>query len=101
MRCRGFTLTELLVVLAVVIIVAFLASPPLFTWMTRQRVEQVAIQFFSDLKYARRTAEVQGAVGIKPQNTNPTEVNTPLRRIYVALNVDNNEYRIYLSLIHI
>jgi len=95
MRNRGFTLTELLVVMAIAVIVAFLASPPLFTWMTRQRVEQVATRFLSDLKYARRIAEVQGAIGIKPTVTTPAEVNTPIRKIYVALNVDENEYRIY------
>ena len=96
MRDSGFTLTELLVVMAIVIIIAFLASPPFYTWLTRQRVEQVALQFFSDLKYARRTAEVQGAQGIEPENpASPTLVDTPTRRIYVALNKNYNEYRIY------
>jgi prepilin-type N-terminal cleavage/methylation domain-containing protein len=97
MQRRGFTLVELLVVTAIGFIIALLASPPLFTWMTRQKVEQSGIQFLSDLKYARREAEIQGAVGIMPQDpvNNPTIIDTPIRRIYVALNTQENEYRIY------
>jgi len=96
MRNSGFTLTELLVVMAIVIIIAFLASPPFYTWLTRQKVERVAVQFFSDLKDARRIAEVQGAVGIGPDDpSTPSLVETPARRIFVALNRGEHEYRIY------
>ncbi len=92
---NGFTLVELLVVISAGILLMALATPPFLSWMTRQKVEERTNKFFTDLKFARMEAERQGAIGIMPDAVNPALIDTSERRIYVALNISNNEYRIY------
>jgi prepilin-type N-terminal cleavage/methylation domain-containing protein len=53
---KGFTLFEMLGVLAVIGIVAIFAIPNMSAWIERNRVEAVARQIYFDLQFARSKA---------------------------------------------
>jgi len=101
MKNRGFSLVELLVVIAILITLLALALPPFIKWVHRQKVENEAVQLYTDLKYAQTEALRQGEIGIQ-ENTvtladGGTEVQAAIRerKIYVAFNTQNNSYRIF------
>ncbi|WP_277187079.1 GspH/FimT family pseudopilin [Caballeronia sp. BR00000012568055] len=58
---RGFTLTELCVVLAVMAIVATFAMPSFFAWQLRDQIDARARALFSTLSLARAEAIRRGA----------------------------------------
>ncbi|MET0332622.1 MAG: GspH/FimT family pseudopilin [Dyella sp.] len=60
-RCRGFTLTELLVTVAVASILAMIAVPSFLTLMRRQRVAGSYNSLVASLQYARTEAINRGA----------------------------------------
>ena len=67
---RGFTATELLIVIAIAAILASIAAPSMVRIMQTNRVATEATQFVSDLQYARSEAIRQGGnVTICPSTT--------------------------------
>lgn len=64
-RERGFTLIELMVVVALVAIVLSLAAPSFTGTLARKRLEGVATELSTDIQYARsEAAQRNAAVGI-------------------------------------
>lgn len=60
-RHRGFTLIELIVVLAVTAILATLAAPSFTDQFARRRIEGVATELSTDLQFARTQAVANGS----------------------------------------
>lgn len=64
-QARGFTLVELLVVIALVAIILALAAPSFTGTLARKRLEGVASELATDLQYARSEAVQRNrAVGV-------------------------------------
>lgn len=64
-QSRGFTLVELLVVIALVAIILALAAPSFTSTLARKRLEGVASELATDLHYARSEAMQRNAsVGV-------------------------------------
>ena len=59
-RQRGFTLTEILVVIFIVGLVATFAFPAMSTFLTTQAVRSSSYDLFADLIYARSEAIARG-----------------------------------------
>lgn len=59
-RCRGFTLTELLIVVALVAIILALSGPPLADYIRVQRLKGIAAELATDLAFARSEAVSRG-----------------------------------------
>jgi len=59
--CRGLTLIELLVALAVVGVIATMAAPSFREFIATQRLKSVQAQLVTDLQFARSLAVSQGA----------------------------------------
>ena len=67
---RGFTATELIIVIAIVAVLAAIASPSLVRIMQTNRIATEATQFVGDLQYARSEAIRQGGnVTLCPSTT--------------------------------
>ena len=60
-RLRGFTLIELMVVVALVSVILALAIPSFTGMLARKRLEGVALELGTDLQYARSEAVQQNA----------------------------------------
>ncbi len=60
MRSRGFTLTEALVVIFIIGVLAAIAFPAMTTFLTTQAVRSTAYDLFADLIYARSEAISRG-----------------------------------------
>ena len=60
---KGFTMIEVMVVVAIIAILASVALPSFSGTLERQRVRSTVETFVSDLRLARSTAEAQGARG--------------------------------------
>lgn len=96
MNKKGVTLIELIVVLAIVGILLGLAAPPFFTWLGESRLENNALQLYSDLKWAQSLAQEQGEVGILQQASTGMNTAQPMkRRVFIAIEPDDGGYRIY------
>ncbi|RMG04805.1 MAG: prepilin-type N-terminal cleavage/methylation domain-containing protein, partial [Nitrospirae bacterium] len=96
MNHRGVTLIELIVVLAIAGILLGLAAPPFFSWLGESRLENNALQLYSDLKWAQSVAQEQGEVGISQQaNAGFTTAQALKRRVFIAIEPDDGGYRIY------
>ena len=64
-RASGFTLIELMVVVALVAIILALAAPSFTSTLARKRMEGVASELATDLQYARsEAAQRNAAVGV-------------------------------------
>jgi type IV fimbrial biogenesis protein FimT len=62
---RGFTLIELMVVMALVAIILAIAAPSFTTTVTKRRMEGVAAELSTDIQYARsEAAQRNAAVGV-------------------------------------
>lgn len=59
-RLRGFTLVELMVVVALVVIVIALAAPSFKRQLDYQRVQSVASEVITDLQFARSESAARG-----------------------------------------
>lgn len=59
---RGFSLVELMVVIAVVGIIAGISAPPIFRYMDSNRLQTNADRLVADLQYARSLSISQGAI---------------------------------------
>jgi type IV fimbrial biogenesis protein FimT len=65
-RQRGFTATELVVVIAIIGILAAMAAPSMSKLMTTQKVRSLSYELFADLTFARSEAIARGrTVSIK------------------------------------
>lgn len=53
---RGFTLVELMIVLAVIAVILTLAAPSLYNYILMQRLKAVSAQLVSDIQFARSEA---------------------------------------------
>ena len=60
-RVRGFTLIELMVVVALIRVILVLAIPSFTGMLARKRLEGVALELGTDLQYARSEAVQQNA----------------------------------------
>ena len=60
---KGFTMIEVMVVVAIITILAAVALPSFSGTLERQRVRNTVETFVSDLTFARTIAEAQGARG--------------------------------------
>jgi type IV fimbrial biogenesis protein FimT len=60
-RQRGFTLIELMVVVAIAAILLTLAAPSFTGYMNKKRVEGVAAELATDIQFARTEAVVRNA----------------------------------------
>ena len=60
-RFRGFTLIELMVVVALISVILVLAIPSFTGMLARKRLEGVALELGTDLQYARSEAVQQNA----------------------------------------
>jgi len=60
-RQRGFTLIELMVVVAIAVILLTLAAPSFTGYMNKKRVEGVAAELATDIQFARTEAVARNA----------------------------------------
>lgn len=60
-RQRGFTLIELMVVVAIAVILTTLAAPSFTGYMNKKRVEGVAAELATDIQFARTEAVARNA----------------------------------------
>lgn len=54
--CRGFTLIELMTVMAIIGIVILITVPNFYNYVSRQRLESAALQIASDIRYLQQIA---------------------------------------------
>lgn len=59
-RCRGFTLLEMMVVVALIGVVLVIAAPSFSTYITTQRLKSVNAALVTDIQYARSEAASRG-----------------------------------------
>ena len=59
---QGFSLIELMVVIAIVGIIAGIAAPPIFRYVDGNRLQTNADRMAADLQYARSLSISQGAI---------------------------------------
>jgi len=72
-RARGFTLIELMVVIAVVAVILALAAPSFSSLILMQRLKAINAQVVTDLQYARSEAVGRGVpVYVKFSNVTPS-----------------------------
>ncbi|WP_456436841.1 pilus assembly FimT family protein [Desulfurobacterium sp.] len=64
MKNRGFTLTELIVAIAVVLILSAIAVPQISTWIHQIKVKQIAEELTSDLMWAQSLAMEKGGSAV-------------------------------------
>lgn len=64
-RSRGFTLVELLIVIALVAVILAIAAPSFTSTVAKKRLEGVAAELATDIQYARsEAAQRNAAVGV-------------------------------------
>ena len=69
----GFTIIELMVVIAIISILATLAIPNFFTWRPKRQLSAATKDVFAVMQYARATALKDNAsVGLLFNKTNET-----------------------------
>ncbi len=75
---RGFTVLELLVALAIVAVLAALATPSFRDYLLNQKLRAAAVRLASDLRWARQSAVGRGGrVVVCPGNENAGCRDTP------------------------
>ena len=71
---RGFTMTELVIVMAILGILAAFAAPAMSRFLQTQRVRSIAYDLFADLSFARSEAISRGH-NVTVQSVNGTDWN--------------------------
>jgi len=84
---QGFSLVEMLIVLAIMGILTTIALPPFFRMVKIKRVEDDASKFQDIIKYAQTLAQKRG-------DTEIIENKVAMRKVYVAVNKANKNIRI-------
>ncbi|OQX63532.1 MAG: hypothetical protein B5M56_02660 [Desulfococcus sp. 4484_241] len=69
MNKRGFTLMEMLIVIAIIGIIAGAVTPTFLRWRTNQQLSQAARQIYSDLQSARMVAIKRNSFAFVSFNT--------------------------------
>jgi prepilin-type N-terminal cleavage/methylation domain-containing protein len=59
---QGFTLIELMVIIAIVGVIAGISAPPIFRYVNSNRLETHADRLAADLQYARTLSISQGTI---------------------------------------
>jgi len=90
---KGITVVEIVVVIAIIALLLGFGTPAFFSWLGQQKVENIAIQLYTDIKWAQSEAQKQGSYGL--DNTDLTDVKTLKRKVFVDLNTTNSSYSIW------
>ncbi len=96
MRQQGVTLIELLVVIGIIMALLALSAPPFMSWLARQRIEDKAVQIYTDLKWAQQEAVRQGEYGVEETvDAMNRRITTLLKRkVYFVFDSATGGYKI-------
>ena len=97
---NGFTLLELVVVLAIMVVLTAIAIPPLSMWVARNKVKNFAYDLSKNINYARNLSKKDGKrliVVIVKANLQPQSWtgNSSIDPVYYFIYEDNNNNMIY------
>lgn len=95
MNRRGFTLTEIIVIIAIIGILLAMGAPPFMSMLRRSTLEEKAQRFQETLKFAQIEAQKRGGTEFGNLSSASGKVISARKQsVYVAIYPDSNTFKV-------